>query len=88
MAHSHTNHGARLPVRHLARVLWAIQQWQLMADIVAKVVVGHFWRKNGIRIADATNLSCATAPCGESMLRAKSPKILLQQYRHDSALAL
>src|SRR5215469_4496856 len=41
---------------------------------------GYDWRKNRIRFAGATNQSCNTELCGESMLRGRVRKILLQQY--------
>jgi hypothetical protein len=58
----------------------------LLADFVAKVVGGHIWGKNRITIADAANRSCAAAVFGESMLRGKARKILLQQYLHEAAV--
>jgi hypothetical protein len=53
-----------------------------VADIVAKLAAGDVWRKNRIRSATAANQSCAAALFDESMLRATTRKILLQQYRH------
>ena len=51
-----------------------------MADFVAELVGGHVWRNNRIKIACATNQSCAARRSDEPMLRAAARKILLQQY--------
>jgi hypothetical protein len=60
--------------------------WQLRVIYRRGVRRAGVWRKNGIRIATATNRWCAAALRGESMLRATARKILLQQYLPQAAV--